>query len=72
MKEDDRGTGHIPLLAYFGRHENGKPVFMSQRGDKGADRKYSEVKLQACSKRYQTASGKKDGTQDIAVYVPSK
>lgn len=23
MKEDDRGTGHIPLLAYYGGHEIG-------------------------------------------------
>lgn len=72
MKEDDRGTGHIPLLAYYGGHENGEPVYLPEGGGKGADRKYSEVKLSACSKRDQTASGKKDGTQDIAVYVPSK
>lgn len=71
MKENDRGTGHIPLLAYYGRYENGKPVYLPERGGKGADRKYPEVKLQTCSKRDQAASGKKDGTQNIAVYVPS-
>ena len=71
MKENDRGTGHIPLLAYYGGHENGKPVYLSERGDKCADRKYPKVKLPPCSKRDQAASSKKDGTQDIAVYVPS-
>ena len=38
MKENDRGTGHIPLLAYYGGHENRKPVYLSERGDKCADR----------------------------------
>lgn len=70
-ERNERGTGHIPLLAYYGGHENGEPVYLPEGGGKGVDRKYSEVKLPPCSKGDQAVASKRNGTQSIAVYVPS-